>query len=369
MNDFIPQVPKKSRNGPILPTFNKSEFLRMGFLGKGSYGSVYHGVYRTKKIVVKFLDDADEDELTKEATILHKCIHPNIVSFIAINYPERAIMMEYCLFDFNYFNHDKVVTSLREYLKELHKLNIIKWFEVLHKRILVDCITGLKYLHDKGITHRDLKPGNLLVDNSFMSKAKDEEERKKRWKTNPIQAKLTDFGESWSEFRLTRTALKTTTVKKVKGTLVFSAPELDNSHISGSRISSEQLKMADVYSLGMLCFCLLSPDRSIPYFAEANPFEKNQFWRDYLKKKREGNILPELGEQYSEQQEGIWQPIFKIFQSCSNSNPSLRYTLNDALKCLRNRSCGSGSINNIQKSRPQGNCLNWFKLQCVAVVF
>jgi mitogen-activated protein kinase len=36
--------------------------------------------------------------------------------------------------------------------------------EIQVKKVAVQILNGLKVLHDKGYIHRDLKPGNLIID-------------------------------------------------------------------------------------------------------------------------------------------------------------------------------------------------------------
>ncbi|RIB04557.1 kinase-like domain-containing protein [Gigaspora rosea] len=72
--------------------------------------------------------------------------HPNIIRFYGIT-PDWDIVLEYAYGG-----------TLRDYLKSNRDINWVK-----KTRIATDILVGLSYLHDNGIIHRDLHPGNILV--------------------------------------------------------------------------------------------------------------------------------------------------------------------------------------------------------------
>jgi eukaryotic-like serine/threonine-protein kinase len=105
---------------------------------------------------------------------------------------------------------------------------------------------GLKYAHDQGVIHRDIKPGNILVDSRGNVKIVD-----------MGLAKLETKGDEGSISMLTASA-------SVMGTVDFMSPEQG---FSSKNVDAR----ADIYSLGATLFFLLT--RKV-MFPGDNAFEK-----------------------------------------------------------------------------------------------
>jgi tetratricopeptide (TPR) repeat protein/predicted Ser/Thr protein kinase len=105
---------------------------------------------------------------------------------------------------------------------------------------------AIQHAHQKGVIHRDLKPGNILVDESG-------------------QPKVLDFGVA----RATNADMQLVTLQTGAGQLVGTIPYMSPEQVSG--VPSEIDTRSDVYALGVICFELLTQclphnlrDRSIP---------------------------------------------------------------------------------------------------------
>ena len=79
-------------------------------------------------------------------------------------------------------------------------------------------VQGLKYLHSQGIAHRDLKPANVLVGNSHYSSLA-MEDMGTVFQDRPIICKLTDFGESRSQYVQTHMSMLSSRTSRVDGCL------------------------------------------------------------------------------------------------------------------------------------------------------
>ncbi|KAA8544750.1 hypothetical protein F0562_019546 [Nyssa sinensis] len=204
-------------------------------LGSGTFGTVYHGKWRGTDVAIKRIKkscftgrSSEQERLTvefwREADILSKLHHPNVVAFYGVVQDgpggTLATVTEYM-----------VNGSLR------HVLLCKDRYLDRRKRLIIamDAAFGMEYLHSKNIVHFDLKCDNLLVN------LKDT--------LRPI-CKVGDFGLS----KIKRNTLVT---GGVRGTLPWMAPELLNG--SSSKVSEK----VDVFSFGIVLWEILTGEE--PY--------------------------------------------------------------------------------------------------------
>ncbi len=108
------------------------------------------------------------------------------------------------------------------------KLNVRQRLEL----ILAVC-EGVEHAHQRGVIHRDLKPGNILVD-----------------KTG--RPKILDFGIA----RVTNADVRVTTLHTSAGQMIGTLPYMSPEQVRGQ--SDEVDIRADVYALGVILFQLLT---------------------------------------------------------------------------------------------------------------
>ncbi|KAI3456665.1 hypothetical protein Pfo_013328 [Paulownia fortunei] len=204
-------------------------------LGSGTFGTVYHGKWRGSDVAIKRIKkscftgrQSEQERLTnefwREAEILSKLHHPNVVAFYGVVQDgpggTLATVTEYM-----------VDGSLRHVLlrKDRHLDR--------RKRLIIamDAAFGMEYLHSKNIVHFDLKCDNLLVNLKDPSR--------------PI-CKVGDFG-------LSKIKRNTLVSGGVRGTLPWMAPELLNG--SSNKVSEK----VDVFSFGIVLWEILTGEE--PY--------------------------------------------------------------------------------------------------------
>ena len=189
-------------------------------LGRGGMGTVYEGVNLEtgEPAAVKLLSAALAHEpdfrhrFQAEIETLRKLNHPNIVRLFGFGEQEEHL----------FYAMELVPGSSLE--EELGRGRSFAWREVT--RIGVDMARALRHAHDRGVIHRDIKPGNLLL-------------------TADGQVKLSDFGIA----RLFGGS-QHTTAGSVLGTAEFMSPEQAEGRPVGPR--------SDLYSLGGVLYVLLA---------------------------------------------------------------------------------------------------------------
>ena len=145
--------------GPILDRF---EPLRI--IGSGSYGKVIEAIDKIKKtrVAIKrindlFIDLIDTKRILREITLLLFMKNPFIVELLDIIYDKtkKDFNCIYLIFEF-----------LPSDLKKLIKSNNYLSMDDVRKYIY-HILCGLKYIHSCSVLHRDLKPGNILLDHNY----------------------------------------------------------------------------------------------------------------------------------------------------------------------------------------------------------
>ncbi|WP_224248222.1 serine/threonine-protein kinase [Hyalangium gracile] len=217
-------------------------------LGSGGMGTVWLASQLSldREVAVKILrpgfagDPLFVLRFTQEAFAAAQLIHHNIVQIYDCGSDKQ----------FHFFSMEYVdAQSLQALVKRNGPLDP----EVAAGYVL-QAARGLKYAHDRGMVHRDIKPDNLLLNNNGIVKVADlglvklaDSARRARSKGQP-QGPLTYVGKNPSDYPM--------------GTPAYMAPEQVQD-------SSKVDARADIYSLGCTLYHLLTGRH--PFIAETVP--------------------------------------------------------------------------------------------------
>eukprot|EP00884_Botryococcus_braunii_P019516 jgi/Botrbrau1/6248/Bobra.0129s0003.2 len=159
--------------GPVmLPVNEPIQWIRGDLIGAGAFGRVYAGLdeatgqlMAVKQVLLckdnSLVGRVNEQvvSLEKEVAVLKQLDHPNIVRYLGT---ERT---DECLNIFLEFVPGGSIASL------INKFGSLK--ESVLKIYARQILTGLEYLHQHQIMHRDIKGANILVDNTGLIKLAD----------------------------------------------------------------------------------------------------------------------------------------------------------------------------------------------------
>ncbi len=210
--------------------FFLGKYKLLKHIGTGGMSSVYlaeHCLMKQQRAVKvlprkKTSDPAYLERFYLEARATASLQHPNIVQAFDIDCADDThfIVMEYV-----------EGRDLNLIVKDSGPLS----FE-LAANYIAQAALGLAHAHEKGLVHRDVKPGNLLVDPHNV-------------------VKILDLGLAL--FQIDDDSLSQTRDERVLGTADYLAPEqAQNSHVVDGR--------ADLYSLGCSLYFLLTGHAPFP---------------------------------------------------------------------------------------------------------
>lgn len=216
---------------------NKDFIIRDEIVGSGAFATVKKAIERSTgityaaKIISKKKALGGLDGVARELQILKKLNHPGIVRLKAFyeDNDNYYLVMEYIsggdLMDFVACNGAIDESASREIARQI--------------------LEAILYVHSKGISHRDLKPDNIMI-------AQDD----------PVIVKITDFGLAKSQENESR-------MKTFCGTLAYLAPEvisnkkkqLNNKkrYLGNGRITEDLYSnKVDMWSIGCLLFVIMT---------------------------------------------------------------------------------------------------------------
>jgi serine/threonine protein kinase/WD40 repeat protein len=193
-------------------------------LGKGSYGTVWQAtdtkLQRTVAVKIPRLRRTSRDEVSKflrEAQSVAQLKHPHIVKVYEVG------------------QEGETPYIVSEFIEGATLYDWIIHHRLTGKEVAELCIKlcdALQHAHEQGVIHRDLKPGNILIDKEG-------------------EPHLADFGIAKRE------AIDTTMTLdgEILGTPAYMSPE------QAEGLSQTVDRRSDIYSMGVVLFELLTGER------------------------------------------------------------------------------------------------------------
>mmetsp|Transcript_12569 Transcript_12569/g.21452 ORF Transcript_12569/g.21452 Transcript_12569/m.21452 type:complete len:914 (-) Transcript_12569:152-2893(-) len=234
----MPSRPRKRLIHQIIVR-DLSEIEHVHKLGQGIQGVVYEAIHKPTgfRMAVK-VENADKEgvrkDLRREIRVQCALNHKNIVKFYGSMHGDDGKTMHTML--------QLMDGGSLQFASEI--LNGIDEPALSH--ITAMCLEGLRFMHNLGIMHRDIKTQNILIG------------LKER------VVKLTDFGH----------AVKNTMGKTFAGTIEYMSPERLN--------NQSYTYAADIWSLGL---CV------VECFMGKHPFPSRPEYWEYIESARPGDVL------------------------------------------------------------------------------
>jgi serine/threonine protein kinase len=219
-----PTKTPNARRSRTLENDRIGDYIKGALIGAGTYGRVFLALSSTTGRImavkeVELHDKRDAPKLSKEIAMLKAFQHPNIVQYLGSRIEGKQM---------------ETILIFTEWLPGGSLKSVYKSFNRLPTEVVrlytTHILCGLKYLHDKGVAHRDLKCDNVLISDSGMAKLADFGQAVKR-----------KFRSEGKQFRIGEEDRP-----EIIGTPYFMAPE-----VISQTVGFDALR-ADIWSLGCL---------------------------------------------------------------------------------------------------------------------
>ncbi len=231
----------KSINLPVLPSIlkpsiqiNNEKYKIIKQIGEGAFGYVYHVKHGKSDLALKKMicqTNEQRQEAKKEIEVMKAIQDDHVLNLIDFSYYKNKKGQEEALLLMPLFHTS--LQSLIDHSEGYPYCCLRDGLDVL--KIIQHVIQGLQAIHNAGYRHNDLKPGNILLTESY-------------------HAVITDFGSAGPLEQVIQSraeALEVQEVASVHTTASYRAPELFDTPRTTLNGAS------DIWSLGCLVYCLL----------------------------------------------------------------------------------------------------------------
>ena len=248
---------EKIEENDELKEFNFDDYKIITQLGQGTFGKIYlvqdpqKQLYSMKKIVLS--EELDVQSVIKEYRMCYKIKHPNVIKILGVynNKLDKTTYVVYVLMEVGLTDWEKEIKSYSDKHLEYTEAELIN--------IIKQLTSVLAFLQRKNISHRDIKPQNILV-----------------FKNNIY--KIADFGEA----KQIESISKSIVVNSLRGTELYMSPLLFNGLRTGQVDIKHNMFKSDVYSFG-LCILYAAVTNNKPLY-ETRKFVEMNSVKKYVNK-------------------------------------------------------------------------------------
>jgi serine/threonine protein kinase len=274
-------------------------------IASGSFGRVYRAddprtglIVAIKVLRRKWSDDKHSIELfEREGKMGMSLRHPNVVEILAVN-RDALTRQYYIVMEFVEGGNLRDFLAIRKKLEAPEAL-----------RILEDCASGLAYAYSRGVSHRDMKPTNVLISTQGITKLVD-------FGLAGVYGKFKDFDKTHVDRTVDYAGLEKAT----------GAPEADI--------------RSDIYFLGCVVYEMLTG---------RPPLDMTRDPRIRMSKERFTDVKPMRSEEVNAP-----PSVFRLVSTMMAFNPIQRYQtpsqLLDAIRELRREIDTKGSTRSTTRS-------------------
>jgi len=214
-------LPSSSASG-VPERIGKYEIIRD--LGQGSSGRVYlsHDPYYGRDVAIKVYNlESEEDE--KKAKVTRKMFFNEAQMMGRLQHPNILPIYDAGEEDNSYYVVTEPIHGARTLAAYCRPDNLLRIDDVVE--IIFKCAKALHYAHSRGVVHRDVKPGNIML-------------------TLDNDVRIIDFGIA---------LVADSDVSRIEG--IAGSP----SYMSPEQVQSEEITAkSDIYSLGVVMYELLT---------------------------------------------------------------------------------------------------------------
>jgi len=260
----------------------------IGYIGRGAMGFVYHAKhvglpkeYALKTLRSDQITDTAWFRFQMEAQSVAKMFHPNIVGIHNFGTHQAANGLQQPFYVMDLLQGASLMEKLRDHDSPPLPQTL---------KIFIQAASGFGYAHSKGIIHRDVKPGNIMLLD--------------RPDATGASVKIVDFGIAKLTADADLSSQHLTRDGEIFGSPYYMSPEQSLGHATDSR--------SDIYSLGISLFETLTGE---PPFTAASPVE--------IMLMHQGTALPDVNKMVEGRQ---YPPAVQIvLEQMTAKNPGERY--------------------------------------------